>query len=78
MSNDIAASRGSANFIVLLVRLLLLLEVRLAAVSSYSTAQYEAGVATKQVVTLNRENFQKAISNDPANSFWFLKFFAPW
>jgi hypothetical protein len=38
---------------------------------------YEHGIVTNQVVVLSKENFHIALS-DPANSFWFLKFFAPW
>jgi hypothetical protein len=38
---------------------------------------YELGIVTNQVVVLSKENFHIALS-DPANSFWFLKFFAPW
>ena len=79
MSNSNSTSGISTRcFIVFSLHWLLLWEMRFTEVNSYSTALYEHGVSTKQVVILTKETFQKAISSDPANSFWFLKFFAPW
>jgi len=40
-------------------------------------AEFEAGTATEKVVVLTKANFKQA-TQDPANSFWLLKFFAPW
>jgi hypothetical protein len=44
---------------------------------SSSTQPYEVGLTTQKVVALDKASFKVAIS-DPANAFWFLKFFAPW
>jgi len=42
-------------------------------------ANYEPGVACcSKPVVLTGSNFDAAIKEDPANSFWFLKFYAPW
>lgn len=59
--------------------LLLLLALLLpgAASTSYATASFEAGVATRQVIALSKSTLEAAI-RDPANAFWFLKFYAPW
>lgn len=40
-------------------------------------AVFEAGKAADQVVALHKGNFKLAME-DPANSFWLLKFYAPW
>jgi len=45
--------------------------------SAAASGSYEAGTATDKVVALEKGNFRAAIE-DPANSFWLLKFFAPW
>jgi hypothetical protein len=45
--------------------------------ASSSASVFTAGVAAQKVVALDRDTFIPAIS-DPANSFWFLKFYAPW
>lgn len=42
-----------------------------------TAASYDAGTATAAVVPLGKANFKSAIQ-DPANSFWLLKFYAPW
>jgi len=57
--------------------LLVLVVVLLPAVCRASGAEFEAGMVTGQVVALSKANFKLAIQ-DPANSFWFLKFYAPW
>ena len=74
MSSGCSTTRRTRFFIVVLAISI----TRSVLVESYSTKQYEHSIAAKEVVALNKENFQKAISSDPANSFWFLKFFAPW
>ena len=49
----------------------------LALVVQQGHAVFEAGKAVDQVVALHKGNFKLAME-DPANSFWLLKFYAPW
>jgi len=53
------------------------MEPHLVCGSSVDSQRYERGVSAQHVVALDKESFKGAIS-DPANAFWFLKFFAPW
>jgi hypothetical protein len=50
-----------------------LLALGLAPVSS----QFTAGTPVKKVIALGPTTFNQAIQ-DPANSLWLLKFYAPW
>ncbi len=40
-------------------------------------ADYVHGTPVKSVIALDGTSFHAAIK-DPANPFWFLKFYAPW
>jgi hypothetical protein len=41
------------------------------------TLGFELGTPADEVVALKVENYHQALQ-DPANSLWFLKFYAPW
>ena len=62
---------------LLIVLVLTLVAPPCRATEETTSASYEAGTATAAVVPLGKANFKSAIQ-DPANSFWLLKFYAPW